>query len=126
MSLVHVDIISLITATIPLDCEPCDPRLLSQNIPPDFLDNGLSWRVLGELWIRVLIVDVVSNAHKLSIVVAAAKEDNGDADNLGVRDAGDLGRFCFEDEFVYARRDGPNEEAVKFLVMFGATSQSAK
>lgn len=91
---------------IPLDSKPSDPRLLRQDVPPNLLDHGLGGWVLRQRIIRVLVVDVVAHAHELAAFIRASEQDDSDAQDLGARDIGRVGRIGFEDEFVRANGDG--------------------
>ena len=72
---------------VPFDSKASHTWLLSQDVPPHLLNDGLRrWLELKRL-VCVLIVDVVSHAHELAVVIAAAQEDDSDADDLVVRDA---------------------------------------
>jgi len=54
----------------PLDGEASNSRLLRQDVPPDFLDDGLGWRVGNESFIRVFVIDIVANTDKFAVVIS--------------------------------------------------------
>lgn len=67
---------------VPFDSEPRHTRLLSQDIPPHTINVWLR-RWLGVEFFRVVfVVHVVSNADKLSALVAACEEDDSDTKDL--------------------------------------------
>lgn len=106
----------------PLDCKSRDSGLLSQHIPPHSLDDRFGGRLGVQLVRVVLIVDIITHTHELPSVIAAGQQYDGDAEDFGRRDAFQVGGVGFEDEFVDADWDGPNEEGVEFLIMFGAVA----
>jgi hypothetical protein len=58
-------------SNVPLDGEARHARLLGQDVAADLVHDGLGRRVLGQGLVRVLVVDVVSDAHELAAVVGA-------------------------------------------------------
>ena len=88
---------------------------------PHLLNDGLGgWFQLQSL-IGVLIVDIVSNTHKLSVIIAAAEKNDRDTQDFAVRNAREVGSISAEDEFVDADRERTNEDRVEFLIVFRAT-----
>lgn len=71
---------------VPFDSKAGDSRLLCKNLPLHLFDNGLGGRVQGERLICVLVVHVVSDTDELALFVAAAQQDDGDADDFAVGD----------------------------------------
>lgn len=69
---------------IPVDGEASDSWLLSQNTPVQLVVGNALWRVLAELLVQVVVVDVISNANKLAVLVRACNQDNSDANNVAV------------------------------------------
>ena len=67
--------------------------------------------------VRVLVVDIVSDANELALFVRAAQEDHGHADDLAVGDAGEVRGICLEDKLIDADRDRTNEDGVELLVV---------
>ena len=102
---------------VPLDSESGHTRLLCKHVPPHAVNVWLRGGFSVELFGVVFIVDVVANPDKLSAIVAACEEDDGDAENLGCRDASEVWGVGFEYEFVHADGDGPDEERIELLVM---------
>ena len=43
------------------------------------LDQGFAWRFVVEFLCVVFVVYIIADANKLTVVIAAGKEDNGDA-----------------------------------------------
>jgi len=89
------------------------------------LDDGFRGRLRVQLFGVVLIVNIVANADKFSIIVAACKEDDGNTEDFGSRDALQIGWVGLEDEFVHAYRDGAHEERVELLIVLGSSCKSA-
>jgi len=81
---------------IPFDGKAGDTRLLSQNAPPDLLDDGLSWRLERESLICVLVVHIVADAHKLAVLIAAAEKNDSHANDLAIGDAREIWRTSTE------------------------------
>lgn len=109
---------------VPFDGEARDTRLLSQDLPLHLLDDRLRRWLECERLVNVLIVDVVSNTHKLSVVVAAAEEDDCDTDNLAVRDAREVWGVGAEEELVDAYGQWANKDGIELLVIFVAENIS--
>mgnify|MGYP004190036849 CR=1 FL=1 len=107
----------MLLPNIPLDSKSGDSRLLCENVTADLLKNWLGWGVGIELLRIIFIVDVVSDTNKLSAIVGAGKEDNGDTKNFGIWNATGIGWVGLEKELVYANWNGTNEEGVEFLVV---------
>lgn len=64
---------------IPFDSKSSDPWLLGQDMPLHPLDHRLVRRLVVQLWGIVFIIDVIANADKFPVVIAAGKEDDSDA-----------------------------------------------
>ena len=105
---------------VPFDGEARDTRLLSQDLPLHLLDDRLRRRLKCERLVNVLVVDVVSNTHKLSVFVAAAEQDDCDTNDLAVRDARKVWGVGAEEELVDAYRQWANENGIEFLVILVA------
>jgi hypothetical protein len=101
----------------PFDGEAGHTGLLSEDVASHPLNDRLRGGLSIELLRIVLIVDVVSNSHKLASVVGARKEHDGDAQNVGVGDASSVGGLSFEEELVDSHGDGADEKGVQFLVV---------
>jgi hypothetical protein len=97
---------------VPLDGETSDTGLLGQHVADNSLVDGLGWRRLRELGAVVLVADVVSNTNKLTSVVGAGQKDDGDAQNLGGEELGDIGRVGLEDELVDSDGNRTDKERV--------------
>lgn len=69
---------------IPVDGEARDSWLLGQNAPVQLVVGDTLWRVLTELLVQVVVVDVVSNADKLAVLVGACNQDHRDTNNVAV------------------------------------------
>ena len=62
---------------VPVDLELRHSRLLSQDVPGESLDDGGGGRVLVQLSVVVLNVDVVADAQELLAVLVGAGEQDG-------------------------------------------------
>jgi hypothetical protein len=103
---------------IPLDSEASHTRLLGKNIPANAVNNRLS-RGIGDQLLRVvLVVDIVSDTNKLAAIVAASEKNDGHTQDLGGRDALQVGGIGLEDELVHSNGNGTDEKRVEFLVIF--------
>lgn len=71
---------------IPVDGETSDSWLLGQDAPVQLVVGDALWRVLTELLVQVVVVDVVSNADKLAVLVRACNQDHSNANNVAVGD----------------------------------------
>lgn len=83
------------------------------------LNHRLAGRLHLQRLVRVLVVDIVADAHELAVLVAAAEEDDGDADDLAVGNASKIRRVGLEDELVDADGDRADEHRVQLLVVLG-------
>ena len=108
------------TDNIPLDGKSSDSWLFRQDIPHDSirLDFGRGFGI--EFLIVVFIVDVVSNADEFAAVVGASEKDNGNPKDFGGGEFSEIWGLRLEDEFVDANWNRPDEQRIKFLVVFGA------
>ena len=102
---------------IPLDRKARHARLLGEDIAANLLNDGLRRRGAGQLLAVVLIVDIVSDAHKLAAVVGAGQEDHGDAEKLVEGNALEVRRVGLEHELVDADGDRTDEKRVELLVV---------
>jgi hypothetical protein len=109
---------------VPFDGEACDTRLLCKNLPLHLLDDRLRRWLECERLVNILIVDVVSNTHKLSVIVAAAEQDDRDTDDLAVRDAREVWGVGAEEELVDAYGQWANKDGIELLVIFVAENIS--
>ena len=109
----------------PFDVESSDPRFVCKKVSSHPLDDGFGRRFGVQLVAVVLVVHVVSHTDEFSPIVAARKQDDGDAENVRGRDSLEVGRVGFEDELVDADRDGANQQRIKLLVMFGPANANA-
>lgn len=114
------------TRVIPFDREAGYSRLLSQYVSANLLDDWLCRRLELQCLIRVLIVDIVSNTHELAIVVTAAEENDGNADDLIVGNARQVWRVGAEFELIHSNGNGADEKGVKLLIMLIAAQVSCK
>jgi hypothetical protein len=101
----------------PLDGEACDTGLLCQDLPLHLLDDGLGRRVQGQGLVCVLVVHIVSDTHELAPLVAAAEQDDRDADDLAVGDARQVRGVSAELELVDADGERADEDGVEFLIV---------
>lgn len=102
---------------IPLDGKASHTGLLSKDVAADLLDNGLGGRVGIELFSLIFVVDVVSDAHKLSAVVGASQEDDGHAHDLGVGNALGVRGVRLKNELVDTDGNGSHQQGVQLLVI---------
>lgn len=109
-----------VACDLPFDSKASHTRLLSQNIATDVFDLGLRGGLRGQFFRVVLVVHVVAHTNKFTAIVAAGKEDDSDAQDLGGGDPLEIGGVSLEDELVHSDRDGADEERVEFLVMLRA------
>jgi len=109
----------------PLDSETSHSRLLCQDVPPDLLDDGLGWRIGNESFIRIFVVDIVTNTDKFAVVISTGQEDDGDTNDFSVGNLGQVGSICFEEELVDADWDWAHEESVKYLIMLGSVRRKS-
>ena len=89
-------------------------------MPPHLLDDGPVRGFALESLIRVFVIDIVADTDELAVFVTAAEEDDGDADDFAIRDAGEVGRIGLEGELVGADGDGADEDGIELLVVFVA------
>lgn len=69
---------------VPVDLELCHSRLLSEDVSVESLDDGGGRRVLVQLDVVVLDVDVVADSQELlAVLVGASQKDSGDSNNVG-------------------------------------------
>jgi hypothetical protein len=92
-------------------------------LPLDLLDDRLCGRLERQCLVDVLVVDVVANANELAIFVAAAEQNDCDADDLAVGDAGQIRRVGAEEKLVHAHGKRADKDGVEFLVIFVANSR---
>lgn len=91
---------------VPFDSETRDTGLLSKNVATNLLDDGLRRWVGIQLVRLVLVVYIVSDAHKFATVVRASQQDDRDTQHLGIRNSLGIGSISLENEFVDANRNG--------------------
>ena len=72
---------------IPLDGKAGDAWLLGKNLPLHLLNDGLGGGVECKCLVCVLVVHVVSDTDELALVIAAAKQNDGDTNDFAVGDA---------------------------------------
>ena len=65
----------------------------------------------------VVVVDVVSHADELHVVVAARQQQHGHAEDVALGDAADVWRIRLEHELVRTHGDGADEDGVQDLVV---------
>ena len=118
--LVFASFVLLIELYKPLDGEASHSRLLSQDVPPDLLDDGLGWRIGNESFIGIFVVDIVANTDKFAVVVSTRQEDDSDTNDFRVGNLGQVWSICFEEELVDADWDWAYEEGVEYLVVLGS------
>ena len=94
---------------VPFDSESSDTRLLGEHVSPHAVNVWFGGGFSIELFGVVFVVDVVADSDEFSAIVAACEEDDGDAQDLGCRDASEVWGVGFEYELVHAHWDGPNE-----------------
>lgn len=82
----HVDGDLNLLKHVPFNGKARDTRLLGQDLPLHLLDNRLCGRLEGQCLIDVLVIDVVTDANKFTVLVTAAEEDDRDTDDLAVGD----------------------------------------
>lgn len=104
-------------SNLPLDGKSGDAGLISQDVAANLLDDGLSWRISTQLLGLILVVDIVANAHELATIVGAGQQDDGDAHNLGVRDALSIWSIGLEDELVNSNGNGADQQSIELLVI---------
>ena len=46
-----------------------DSGFVGENVPRDFFQNGLARRLLDELLIRIVVVDIISNSEKFLVPI---------------------------------------------------------
>lgn len=97
---------------IPFDSEPRYSRLLREDIPANAFNVWLGGGFVAELLRVVLVVDVVSHPDEFPAVVAAAKQNHRHSEDFRGRYPFQVGGISFEDEFVHANWNRPNEEGV--------------
>lgn len=107
----------IIVGDPPFDREPRHTGLFGQHISLHTINLQVGGGLSVHLFRIISIVDVVSNAHEFSVMVAACKKDDCDAEDLSCRDASEVWRIGFEDEFVDTDRDWADEEGVELLVV---------
>jgi hypothetical protein len=103
---------------IPLDLEACDTGLLGQDLSLHLLNDGLRRRLHGQRLVCVFVVHIVAHANELTAIVAAAKQDDCDANDLAVGDARQVWGVGAEGELVDACGGGANKDRVELLVVF--------
>lgn len=96
----------------PFDSETCHTWLLGEDVSLHSLNDRLRRGFSVELLRVVLVVDVVSDANKLATIVGTGQEDDRHAKNIGVGDAGGVGRLSFKDELVNSDWDGADKKGV--------------
>lgn len=67
----------------PLDGKPCHSRFLCQDISPHSFDDGFRGGICVELLAIILVVDIVSNSNKFTLVVRTGEEDDSHPKDLG-------------------------------------------
>ena len=95
---------------IPFDGKPRHSGLLCQDVPLHLLYDWLAWRLCIQCFVCVLVVNIVADADELASIIAAGEEDDGNAQDFGAGQTGEIGRVSFEEEFVGAHRNGSNKE----------------
>lgn len=96
----------------PFDSEAGHSWFLGEDVSLHSLNDRLRRWLSVELIRVVLVVDVVSDAHKLAAIVGAGEEDDRNAKNIGVGDASGVGSLGLEDEFVDSDRNGADKKGV--------------
>lgn len=94
---------------LPLNGKTGHTGLLSQNIAADTVNRRLGRWVGDQLLGVVLVVDIVTDTHKLTAIIAASEENDSDTKNLRGRNALQVGRIGLEDELVGSDRDGTDQ-----------------
>lgn len=96
----------------PFDSETGHTWLLCEDVSLYSLNDRLRRWLSVELIRVVLVVDVVSDAHKLAAIVGAGQEDDRHAKDISVGDASGVGSLGLEDEFVDSDRNGTDKKRV--------------
>jgi hypothetical protein len=107
---------------VPLDRKASHTRLLCENLPLHLLDDGLRRGLKCQCLVCVLIVHVVADTHELALFVAAAEEDDRDADDLAVGDARQIRRVGAEGELVDADGERSDKDRVELLIILVAAT----
>ena len=102
---------------IPLDGKASYTRLLCENLPLHLFDDRLSRRLQRQCLVCVFVVDVVAHADELAVFIAAAQQDDSDANDLAVGDARQVRGIGAEDELVDANGEGSNKDGIQLLVI---------
>lgn len=71
--------------TVPVDREPSDSRLLSEDRAVQLFVRNLLWWVLSQLLFQIIVVDIVSDPDKLLVLVRASDQDHGHAYDIVMR-----------------------------------------
>jgi hypothetical protein len=95
---------------IPLDGKARYTRLLCENLSLHLFDDRLSRWLQRQCLVCVLVVDVVTHADELTVFIAAAQQDDSDADDLAVGDTRQVRGVGAEDKLVDANREGANKD----------------
>jgi len=111
---------------LPLDSEAGNSWLLGEDVAADLLEDWLGWGIGVELLRVILVVDIVADSNELATVIGAGEEDDGDTEDLSIRDSGGVWCTGLEDELVDANWDGANEEGIELLVMLIAAEELAR
>ena len=86
---------------------------------PNLLEDWLHWWIGGHLRVVVLVVNIVTDANELAVIVRAGEKDDGNTDDVGWWDAGGIWSRGLEDELVDADWDWAHEERFELLVVLG-------
>mmetsp|Transcript_16910 Transcript_16910/g.48589 ORF Transcript_16910/g.48589 Transcript_16910/m.48589 type:complete len:217 (+) Transcript_16910:165-815(+) len=107
----------LFLGAIPGNVEASNTWLVGQNRSDDLFNiEGRRRSNLGVIRIGILIVNIVANANKLTLLVRAGHQNHRYSQNVGVGYAGWVRCIGLEDELVYSNRYWPHQNFIKNLI----------